>query len=285
MIGILATDDLHIVGHSLFKNFRLGLQNYFDQNFIEIRSVHDLDNIDTLFIVDEHFAPNVDIWKNDTFINKVNSKKIKTVVFNFEKIFSSKFPWNEDHQRVLTQIQNLTQIVSDVNDANKLGKNIINKQLLSRSTELEFDITEKKNRVLFIGQSDKIYNPSYAYSRRYQLLNKLSDNKSLPIDIVVTDRKFTYKEYLTKLASYKFILNPLGTGDFLNLRFYETLKVGSIPIQQITSDMQSMYKELDFCHTFTNADDLYIPEIKFKQLDYYLEDYFNNINLKSLLIK
>ena len=49
--------------------------------------------------------------------------------------------------------------------------------------------------------------------------------------------------------------------------------------------MQSMYKELDFCHTFTNADDLYIPEIKFKQLDYYLEDYFNNINLKSLLIK
>ena len=186
MIGILATDDLHIVGHSLFKNFRLGLQNYFDQNFIEIRSVHDLDNIDTLFIVDEHFAPNVDIWKNDTFINKVNSKKIKTVVFNFEKIFSSKFPWNEDHQRVLTQIQNLTQIVSDVNDANKLGKNIINKQLLSRSTELEFDITEKKNRVLFIGQSDKIYNPSYAYSRRYQLLNKLSDNKSLPIDIAVS---------------------------------------------------------------------------------------------------
>ena len=100
---------------------------------------------------------------------------------------------------------------------------------------------------------------------------------------MVTDRKFTYKEYLTKLASYKFILNPLGTGDFLNLRFYEALKVGSIPIQQITSDMQSMYRELDFCHTFIDADDLYIPKIESKQLDYYLEDYFEEINLCKLI--
>jgi len=283
MIGIIAVDDLKTVGHSLFNNFRLGLNNYFKHKLKDIKSIDDIDNIDALIIVDEHFAPNVDIWKNDEFINKLNSKKIVTIVFNFEKIFSSKFPWNEDHQRKLTQIQNLTQIVSDVNDSNKLGKNIINKQLLSRSTELEFDITEKKNRALFIGQSDKIYNPSYAYSKRHQLLNKLSDNKSLPIDIVVTDRKFTYKEYLTKLASYKFILNPLGTGDFLNLRFYEALKVGSIPIQQITSDMQSMYRELDFCHTFIDADDLYIPEIEYKQLDYYLEDYFEEINLCKLI--
>lgn len=285
MIGIIAVDDLKTVGHSLFNNFRLGLNNYFKHKLKDIKSIDDLDNIDALIIVDEHFAPNVDIWKHDAFIDKLNFKKIKTIVFNFEKIFNSKFPWNENHQHKLTQIHYLEQIVSDVNDAKVLGKSIINKQLLSRDTELEFDITEKKNRILFIGQSDKIYNPSYAYSRRYQLLNKLSENKSLPIDIVVTDRKFTYKEYLTKLASYKFILNPLGTGDFLNLRFYETLKVGSIPIQQITPDMQSMYRELDFCHTFTNADDLYIPEIEFKQLDYYLEDYFNDINLKSLLIK
>ncbi len=283
MIGIISEDAVSFVGHSLFNNFRLALQNYFDTNFKEVYNSNDLEEVETLIIVDEHFGPHVNIWKATEFINKLNDKKIKVLVFNFEKIFSSKFPWNEDHQRKLTQIQNLTQIVSDVNDASKLSKQIINKQLLSRDTELEFDITEKKNKVLFIGQSDKIYNSSYAYSRRYQLLNKLSADKSLPIDIVVTDRKFTYKEYLTKLASYKFILNPLGTGDFLNLRFYEALKVGSIPIQQITPDMKGMYKELDFCHTFIDADDLYIPEIQFKQLDYYLEDYFDDINLKSLI--
>lgn len=283
MIGIIATDDLSIVGHSLFKNFRLGLQNYLKQELVNVKSINELENISSLIIVDEHFAPNVMIWKDDMFINKLNERNIRTTVFNFEKIFSSKFPWNEDHQRKLEQIQNLNQIVSDVNDADILGKTFVNKQFLSRDTELDFDVTVKKNRVLFIGQSDKMYNPSYAYSRRYQLLKKISENTLLPVDIVVTDRKFTYKEYLTKLASYKFILNPLGTGDFLNLRFYEALELGCIPIQQITSDMKCKYDELNFCHTFTDADDFTIPEIEYKQLDYYLEDYFNTINLSTII--
>ena len=175
MIGIIATDDLSIVGHSLFKNFRLGLQNYLKQELVNVKSINELENISSLIIVDEHFAPNVMIWKDDMFINKLNERNIRTTVFNFEKIFSSKFPWNEDHQRKLEQIQNLNQIVSDVNDADILGKTFVNKQFLSRDTELDFDVTVKKNRVLFIGQSDKMYNPSYAYSRRYQLLKKISE--------------------------------------------------------------------------------------------------------------
>ena len=142
MLGIIANDGLDVVGHSLFNNFRLGLQNYFEEELRDVANENDLDGIDTLFIVDEHFIPNVAIWKTDDFINKLNINDIKTVVFNFEKIFDSKFPWNVDHQNKLCTIKNLTQIVSDVNDAKILGHDIINKQYLSRDTKLEHDTVD-----------------------------------------------------------------------------------------------------------------------------------------------
>tara|TARA_R110002051_G_C8762903_1_gene501984 strand:- start:703 stop:1560 length:858 start_codon:yes stop_codon:yes gene_type:complete len=285
MLGIIANDGLAVVGHSLFNNFRLGLQNYFEEEFRDVANENDLDGIDTLFIVDEHFTPHVSVWKQDAFINKLNISNIKTVVFNFEKIFDSKFPWNVDHQNKLCTIQNLIQIVSDVNDADTLNKTIINKQFLSRDTKLDHDKVDRIDRILFLGQSDKVFNPSYAYSRRYQLLEEIKQT-DLPVDIVVTDRALTYREYLTKLASYKYILNPLGTGEFVNLRFYEALKVGCIPIQQITLSMIPKYHELlHGCHTF--IDSQYIKQIlKYDNVsprdDFYIEDYFKEINLKNL---
>ena len=105
----------------------------------------------------------------------------------------------------------------------------------------------------------------------------------IPIDIHITERKLTYSEFLDKLSDYKFIFNPLGTGDFLNVRFYEALEVGSIPLQQITENMKSRYKELDFCHTFLNASDFKFPEINFKKMEYYLEDYFEEMNLCNII--
>lgn len=282
MLGIICNDK--IVDISLFNNFRLALQNYFkNDSFKDVKTVEDLTEIDTLFIVDEHFGPNVEIWKNDNFINYLNEKNIRTVVFNFEKIFSSKFPWNVDHQNKIETIKNLYQVVSDVDDAKRMGKDFINKQLLSKDSKIKQHFKgKKKDRVLFLGQNDKIYNPSYAYSRRFQLIEEIERKHNL-IDIHITDRKLTYSEFLDKLSEYKFILNPLGTGDFLNVRFYEALEVGSIPLQQITESMKNKYKELDFSHTFFNASDFKIPEINFKKMEYYLEDYFEEIKLKELI--
>ena len=138
---------------------------------------------------------------------------------------------------------------------------------------------------LFIGQSDPIYNPSYAYSRRYQLLEEIKQS-DIPVDMLITGRKFTYSQYLTKLASYKFILNPLGTGDFINLRFYESLKLGCIPVQQITDEMYPHYShnELAGCCTFKSVDDIrdaISTEVN-KVRDFYIEDYFEEINLKHI---
>lgn len=284
MTGIVCNDSLEVVGHSLFRNFRLGLENYLSETFKDVGEVNDLEGVNLLIIVDEHFTPHLNIWKNSEFIDKLNRDNIKVLVFNFEKIFNSKFPWNEEHQKVLSTISNLVQIVSDISDAKILDTDIINKQYLSRDTELEYEIQEKQDRVLFIGQSEKIQNSSYAYYERYLLLNNISNIADFPLDIDITGRQYTYREYLTKLASYKYVLNPLGTGEFINLRYYEALKVGCIPIQQVTDDIILNYSELEYGHTFKTAEDISLPTKKFKVLDFYLEDYFKEINLKSLIL-
>ena len=82
------------------------------------------------------------------------------------------------------------------------------------------------------------------------------------------------------------MLNPLGTGKFINLRFYEALKLGCIPIQQVTSDMINWYGELTKCVYFTDTDNLspdYINQFECIEMDYYLEDHFESINLKSFI--
>jgi hypothetical protein len=286
VIGIICKDDIAALSPSLFLNFRLGLTNYLKTEFVEVNDINDLQDITTLIIVDEHFGPHVSIWKDDPhFVDELNNRKIKTIVFNFEKIFNSKFPWNADHQEKLETINDLYQLVSDVDDAIRLNKKNINKQLLSKDLQLEHDPVERENRILFIGQSDPTYNPSWSYSRRFNILNDLRSRPDLPLDIHVTDRKLSYREFLTKLARYKYILNPLGTGDFINIRFYEALKLGCVPIQQVTKNMLNTYSELspNICHRFKTTDEVALPSKSFRKFKLHLEDYFEEIQLINVI--
>jgi hypothetical protein len=271
MYGIICKDALP--GTSLFANFRLALKNFYNNDFKEVNSIEDINDIDTLFIVDEHFGPHVDIWRNLNFITQVNSKKIKVIVFNFEKIFSSQFPWNAEHQRHVYLFNYLKQYVSDINDLKTLNGKIINKQLLSKDTQLSVPTVEKKDRILFIGQCNNYY------PTREQVIKNLV-SRGFPLDVVITHRKLTYDEFIQKVNEYKYILNPFGTGMFLNIRFYEALKLGCIPIQQITPEMKDLYRELDHSINFVDPSELSMDNIKsfsFKPLNYYLEDYFKEI--------
>ena len=275
--GIICNDGIDTVGHSLFLNFRKALINHLKVIFKDVKNHNDLNGLDYLIIVDEHYAPNVNIWKHDIFINIANEKSIKVLVFNFEKIHSAQFPWNIDHQNKLQTFKFLQQLVSDIDDAKILKKDIINKQFLSKDTEL-VKPGVKKDKVLFIGQVNNYYP-----TRR----NTISQFNALgiPFDIIITERKYTYKEYLDKLNEYKYIFNPLGTGKFINLRFYETLKIGSIPIQQLTEDMIPWYSELNKCFSFVQVDKVSLHQLNKTQYNtenYYLEDYFDNIKLKDL---
>lgn len=284
MYGIICEDNLP--GHSLFANFRLALKNYLNCDFKDIKSVDDLNSnvITTLFIVDEHFDPHVRVWKNDEFIKRANSLNVKVLIFNFEKIYDAQFPWNVDHQRWVEKFNFRTQLVSDMNDMKMLKTKILNKQLLSKDTTL-VDPLEKKNRILFIGQISP-----HVYARRKQVLAALSTSHLKDhVDIINSDRKYSYTEYLSILSSYKYIFNPLGTGDFLNIRFYEALKLGCIPIQQVTQEMLNTYAELksNYCVTFKNVNQLpgfnEIGKLTFTSFCYYLENYFEDVNLKEHL--
>jgi len=221
-IGIICNDSIENVGHSLFLNFRMALKNVLKRELINVNSLADLTNKKFLIIVDEHYDPNVKIWKHQSFINEINAKNIKVIVFNFEKIYNSSFPWNVDHQKFLEQIKLLVQYVSDVDDANIMAKTVINKQYLSKDTNLGVDKVDKIEKVVFIGQINNYY------PTRRKVIEEAT--KKLNIDVVVTERKLSYKDFLNKLNAYKYVFNPLGTGKFINLRFYEALKLGCIPI-------------------------------------------------------
>jgi len=280
MFGIISRDDINEVGHSLFNNFRLALINYLQEEVKDINFISDLDTITTLLIVDEHYIPHKEIWQNDEFINYINSKNIKVVIFNFEKIFNSQFPWNIEIQNHVEKIKNRVQLVSDIKDASILNASIINKQLLSRSTILSNPILDKKDEILFLGQINEFY------PTRGNTLRELQESNS-KVKIIKTDRKYSYNEFLDLLNNVKFILNPLGTGEFINLRFYEALSLGSIVVQQYTDEMEKWYPELNQPNVlkFKTAEDFI--NINFNNTppckELYLEDYFEEINLKDLI--
>ena len=279
-IGLICKDDVELVGHSLFNNYRKALANYFTESkFIDISNdnkIEKLKIINLLIIIDEHFEPHHKILKDDYFIDKINETDTQVLVINFEKIYNSAFPWNIDHQNKLETIKNLTQFISDVEDLKFKNSNFLTKQLLSRDTTLIENSNKKKDRIVFIGQSE-----GPQYNRRRDFLNSV--NSKIPLDIITTGRKLTYEKFLQTLSEYNYVLNLLGCGDFVNLRFYEALELGCMPIQQITPIMQELYKkELEYSITFTNKEDI-LSLREFKRMNYYLEDYFEEINLKKIL--
>jgi hypothetical protein len=282
MFGLICNDEISLVSHCLFLNFRQALYNTFGKDkFKDIKQVSELDGLTHLFIIDEHFGPNVNVWKKQELVNRVNDLNIKVIIFNFEKIYNSAFPWNVDHQRFVEQFKNLTQFLTDMDDLKKLKTPFINKQLLSKDTYVtKRDNTKITNKVLFIGQME-----GNSYTRRRETLNAVS--QYLPLEIISTNRRYTYDEFLDTLSKYKYVLNPLGAGDFLNLRYYEIIKLGSIPIQQIVPEMKNYYSELsDYSINFSSPEELRdVDVLSFQQnnKELYLEDYFQEVDLPSFL--
>ena len=280
MIGIISQDDINIVGHSLFKNFRTALTNYLQVSLLNVNSIAELSNISTLIIVDEHYIPHKQTWQNDSFINAINDKGIKVLIFNFEKIFNSQFPWNIEIQHSINKISRKIQLVSDVRDAAILNTSVINKQLLSKDTFLSEPSNNKNDDILFLGQINEYY------PTRNAILNELQQ-VSNKVKIIKTDRKYSYDEFINIINGAKFILNPLGTGEFINLRFYEALSLDCIVIQQYTDEMERWYPELNQPNVlkFKSVEDF--KNINFLTTDIgskkYLEDYFNEINLKEII--
>ena len=50
-------------------------------------------------------------------------------------------------------------------------------------------------------------------------------------------------QYLNRISTYKYVLSPLGNGNFVPMRYYESLFVNSIPLQQSTDNILNKFQD------------------------------------------
>lgn len=283
MNALLWLEETSEAKFNVFEYFKLALFNLFDNNLKIISDLEHIHEINNLIILDEHFESHKNAILNNGVVEKLNKKKCNVIIFNFEKIYKSHFKYNLDTQKKIKKIENLTQILSDIEDIKKIGSPFLNKQLISKEFKINFDLPRKKNEILFIGQIK-----GKAYKNRRIVLENLSQVSNLPITFKFPNRKLNYDDFIFELSKYQYIFNPLGSGDFINVRYYESLLVNSVPIQQYKKNMKKYFSEINesFSINFevVNYDlNNQIKEFKPKKHNYYLEDYLYAVNFSSYL--
>jgi len=278
MVGVVC-DFLSWKGHWLQESYYMSLKNIFNDVKI-IKNSNDLNDIDLLFICDEHFQYNKNVWMNDLFINKCNEKNINVIIFNNEKIYNSYFPWNEDIQRNVNLFKYKMQFVYDVEDAKILGADI-NRTYMSKNYINTITINPKKiDKLVFIGNYK-----NNTYNRRKKLLEELTN--IIDVDIIESNPNRTMSEYLNTINNYKYILSPLGNGDFVPMRYYESLFVGSIPVQQLTYNMDEFFINEKKKHNiifFKDASDIKLEYYENNMQNYFMEDFMLFILQKNKII-
>ena len=282
--GLYWSKETENYDFSLFKNYKLALTNYLKVDIVEVVALKDLLGIKNLFIIDEHFKNHKDFLTDNETINFLNSNSINVIIFNTEKIYNSHWKHNLKTQKKLKTINSIIQLLSDCKDIKKVGTPFINKQYMSKDMNIKINNNQKKESILFFGQLD-----GSAYKKRRKIIKEFTEQIEYPFEIVKSTRSLSYLEYLNLLSKYKFVLNPLGAGEFLNVRYYETLAVGSIPIQEVNKNLKSLYHlELknNFSINFESIRDLKhidFSKFEFKEFNYFMEDYFEENKLISLL--
>lgn len=285
MNALLWSDETSQAKFNLFEYFKLALLNLHEEDLKIVSNLNYLSEINNLIILDEHFESHMKLLLQDGVIDELNKNNCKVIIFNFEKIYNSKFKYNLKNQKKIKKINNLIQILSDVDDIKKIGSPFVNKQLISKEFKINFNLPEKKNEILFIGQIK-----GKAYENRRIILEQLSQTSNIPLTYKFPNRKYNFDNFLYELSKYQYILNPLGAGNFINVRFYESLLVNSIPVQQFKPNMKNYYKELNegYSINFEKIDESFnqkINNFKINKFNYYLEDYLYEANYLSLIRK
>lgn len=250
-VGIIC--NLEYSKHHLFKSYYHSVKNLYGTPKVidKHNPIQSLEGVELLFIGDDHFGPHKDIWlQTPNFIEECNKHKIHIVALTNERILDSFFPWNKENFIQLNKFDNLTHYANDVDDCNKLGLKL-NRQAMSRSFAPLNNFPEKKNKVVFIGAIK-----CKSYRERNIVLREIQ--KEIEVDIIASDIP-TWEEYMKTIAQYRFVLSPIGNGNFFPMRFYEALAVGSIPIHQVRENTLTMYDieaQYDDCIYFKEPSEL-----------------------------
>ena len=219
--------------HHLFDSYFYAVQNLYGTPKT-ISNFHDLDDVEMVFIGDDHYGYNKLIWKKDRFLIKANRLGIKIVVLTNERILGSKFPWNKEDYEILTKFEHLYHYANDADDCEMLGVRV-NRTAPSVFFKDSFINCEKKDKMVFIGKMDC---PMDSYAERKVLLNELK--KKIDIDIFPPELVH-WQDYVKLISGYRFIFSPLGNGNFFPMRFYEALACHSIPVHQVKDNTLKYY--------------------------------------------
>jgi hypothetical protein len=236
-----------------------------------VKNVNDLQDVDIILCGNDHFWNHYMIWSNSSFIEYCNDNNIQFFVHTVEHINSPLFPQNLKIQSDLEKYKLLRQRCWDVQDSIQKQTKIA-RVLLSENNVNYRKPSEKKDKIVFIGK---------LYDNRQSLISELS--KYIEIDFF--ERGTTYFEFLSKLSEYKYVLSPKSLHvNGIPGRFYESLWVDSIPIQEVYSDTLDFFdkeKKIENAIFFQDVEDLLV---KFKNKNFKSEIIQPKMFLKDELI-
>lgn len=254
-IGIIV--DLNYNNSPAFSSYYYACLNIF-KNVKVVNGIQDLENIDILLCGNEHFHNHLMVWSNNEFINYCNNNNIPFFAHTVEHINTPIYQHNIDIQTKLETYKLLRQRCWDINDSKEKNRNIA-RVLLSKNF-LNYKKPEtKKNNIIFIGK---------IYPNRRELLNELT--KHIEVDIIERGN-YNYFDFISKLSEYKYVLSPksqLVNG--IPGRFYESLWVDSIPLQEVYNDTLDYYTiERDIPNTifFETTEELITKLKSYKNID------------------
>lgn len=268
-VGIIC--DLVFDKHIGIKNYFYAIKNIFN-NIKIINNLHDLENIDMLFIGNEHFLPHRNVWENELFQKMCNYNNIKVVVFSCERIYNSSFLHNVKIQENLKKFDNLYQYCIDADDIEILNCKPM-KSCISKEFKNIILSEEKQNKCAFLGNVD-----CFSYNNRKKLLEDVGKH----VEIVFPQKKEKWCDYIHELSKYRFIISPLGNANSFNLKFYEILLAKSIPIQQVKNNTLKYYQEESMFRDCIYFED--VDEIKNKINNCTLQNSTNSIWLEDYIV-
>jgi hypothetical protein len=224
-------NEMYNVGIIADMNYDLSpaFSSYFDackkifKKIKIVKNINDLHDVNILLCGNDHFWNHYTIWSDHSFIEYCNSHNIQFFVHTVEHINSPLFPQNLKIQNDLEKYKLLRQRCWDIKDSIQKQTKIA-RVLLSKNNVNYRKPNEKKDKIVFVGK---------LYDNRKSIINELSKH----IQIDVFERGTTYFEFLSKLAEYKYVFSPKSLHvNGIPGRFYESLWVDSIPIQEVYSD-------------------------------------------------
>jgi len=224
-VGVIA--DMEYSISPAFSSYYYACVNIFKDVKL-INNVKDLENVDIVVCGNDHFYNHFVVWSNQEFIDYCNDNKIQFFAHTVEHINSPVYTHNIQIQNKLESFNLLRQRCWDINDSKEKNTNIA-RVLLSKNFMNYKNKNLKKNKIIFIGK---------VYQNRRELFDKLTKH----IEVDIFERSFDYPDFISKLSEYKYVLSPKSMSvNGIPGRFYESLLVDSIPIQEVSNDTLDYY--------------------------------------------